>query len=709
MLRADAVVRLDGDGHAEALLHLDQCGALVVEHVERGGDRSLDRDVMPGILEQEFLDPPHHQQRHRGVGTDMARAATMRAGLHGRFEHRGADALAAHLHEAEMRDAADLNAGAVVLEAILQLLLDRPVVPVLLHVDEVDDDQSGEVAQAQLPRHFLRRFQIGLERGVLDVVLARRAAGVDVDGDQRLGLVDDEVSAALQRHLRLHHPVELRLDAGAREDGRRVAIGLDHLGVARHQHAHEILGLAIAFVAGNQDFVDVLVVEIANRALDQRPFLIDEGRGAGLKRQAADIFPQPHQVFVVALDLRLGAALAGGAQDDAHALRHFEVGNHFLEALAVLRIGDLARDAAAARGIGHQHRIAAGEREIGSERRALVAALFLDHLHEQDLPALDDFLDLVLAARRLAARAHFVERVLGADRLDFVAVAVRGVVIRRVVVIGGVMVVAALVGGFPGLVRDLFRYDLVIGVGSDGDVGFLIEDGGLGRVAVDSGRLVIVNVLCGVPVRCVFGGARFVAMIAVAAAAAAAASLAALLPLLAGVLFVLLVFGFLRFRAQQRLTIGDRDLVVVGMDFAEGEETVPVSAIFDEGCLKGRFDAGYAGEVDVSFELLLVLGFEIKFFDTVTANDNDAGFLRVGGVYQHFVGHYCVSPRQPPATAGRVGPIAVKRGCYRCRIIEWSLWEAETRKQGRPLPLRRGSMRYFLFLRLKPLRLSEPF
>ena len=149
-------------------------------------------------------------------------------------------------------------------------------------------------------------------------------------------------------------------------------------------------------------------------------FLVDERGRGGLQRQAADVFPQPHQIFVVALDLGLGAAFAGGAQDDAHALRHFEIGDHFLEALAVLRVGDLARDAAATRGVGHQHRIAAGEREISGEGRALVAALFLDDLHQQDLAALDDFLDLVVAARRLAAVAHFLERVFRADRFDLV-------------------------------------------------------------------------------------------------------------------------------------------------------------------------------------------------------------------------------------------------------------------------------------------------
>ena len=103
----------------------------------------------------------------------------------------------------------------------------------------------------------------------------------------------------------------------------------------------------------------------------------------------------------------------------AHALRHFEVADDLLEALAVGGVGDLARDAAAAGGVGHQHRIAAGERQVGGQRRALVAALFLDDLHQHHLPALDHFLDLVLAGRGARRRSRqLLERVLAADRLD---------------------------------------------------------------------------------------------------------------------------------------------------------------------------------------------------------------------------------------------------------------------------------------------------
>ncbi len=102
----------------------------------------------------------------------MTGAAAVRAGLHGRFQHAGADALARHFHETEMRDAAELDAGAVVvLQVILEALFDRTIVAVLLHVDEVDDDEAGKVAQAQLAGDLFGGLQIGVQRRLFDRML----------------------------------------------------------------------------------------------------------------------------------------------------------------------------------------------------------------------------------------------------------------------------------------------------------------------------------------------------------------------------------------------------------------------------------------------------------------------------------------------------------------------------------------------------------
>src|SRR5437899_10287364 len=118
----------------------------------------------------------------------MAAAAALRAGLRRTLQHAGADALARHFEQAEMRNAPDLDPRAVLPQAIAELALDRAVVALLVHVDEVDDDQAGEVAQAQLPRDFLRGLHVGLEGGILDMVFAGRSSGIDVDRYQRRGL-----------------------------------------------------------------------------------------------------------------------------------------------------------------------------------------------------------------------------------------------------------------------------------------------------------------------------------------------------------------------------------------------------------------------------------------------------------------------------------------------------------------------------------------
>src|SRR3546814_13695769 len=65
-------------------------------------------------------------------------------------------------------------------------------------------------------------------------------------------------------------------------------------------------------------------------------------------------------------------------------------------------------DPAAVRRVEHQHAITAREAEIGGQRRTLVAALFLDDLHQQHLPPADDILNLVAAAQREAAFAQVV-------------------------------------------------------------------------------------------------------------------------------------------------------------------------------------------------------------------------------------------------------------------------------------------------------------
>src|SRR6187402_1491535 len=85
---------------------------------------------------------------------------------------------------------------------------------------------------------------------------------------------------------------------------------------------------------------------------------------------------------------------------------------------------------------------------------------------------------------------------------------------------------------------------------------------------------------------------RFDCLVAAIAASTAAAATAIAAAALAILVLVVLFLGLGGFRTQQSLPVGDRDLVIVGVDFTKGEEAVTVPAIFDEGSLERRFYAG---------------------------------------------------------------------------------------------------------------------
>jgi hypothetical protein len=126
-------------------------------------------------------------------------------------------------------------------------------------------------------------------------------------------------------------------------------------------------------------------------------------------------------------------------------------------------------------------------------------------------------------------------------------------------------------------------------------------------------------------------GALAGAAITVAATVAARAALAALLVLFLGM--------GAAFFLEQRQPVRDRDLVVIRMDFGEGEEPVPVAAVIDESRLERGLHARHFRQIDVAAKLFLGGGFEIEFLDAITAQHHHPGLFRVGCVDEHFVGH----------------------------------------------------------------------
>ena len=127
-------------------------------------------------------------------------------------------------------------------------------------------------------------------------------------------------------------------------------------------------------------------------------------------------------------------------------------------------------------------------------------------------------------------------------------------------------------------------------------------------------------------------------------------------------------FGFL---FKQRLPVGDRDLVVVGMDFVEGQEAVAVAAVVDEGCLQRRFDARDLCQINVAAKQFARRRLVIELLYAAVAEHHHPSFLRVGGVDKHLVlvhaGNSCAR-RVAPSRPSDSSPAGVKRP-LRARIF----------------------------------------
>ena len=266
----------------------------------------------------------------------------------------------------------------------------------------------------QLPGDLVRGLEVRVVGGRLDVGAAGRARGVDVDRDERLGVVDHDAAAGGQGDRVRVRRLDLALDLEAREQRHVVGVELDlALRVARLEALHVLERALVGARLVDQHLADVVREVVAQRPRDRVALLVDEERRRALARRGDDGVPVGAQVVEVPLQFLGAAADAGGAHDRAHAVRYVQLVERVARHVAILAL-DAARDAARARVVRHQDQEASREADEGRERRALVAALLLLDLHEELLAFLEHVADVEAGAgRRLEAEIFardFLER-----------------------------------------------------------------------------------------------------------------------------------------------------------------------------------------------------------------------------------------------------------------------------------------------------------
>jgi hypothetical protein len=73
------------------------------------------------------------------------------------------------------------------------------------------------------------------------------------------------------------------------------------------------------------------------------------------------------------------------------------------------------------------------------------------------------------------------------------------------------------------------------------------------------------------------------------------------------------------------------------MDFAEGQETVAIAAVVDEGGLQRGLYARDLGEIDVAAQGFARGGFVVELLYPAVAQHHDPGLFRVRGIDEHLV------------------------------------------------------------------------
>ena len=91
---------------------------------------------------------------------------------------------------------------------------------------------------------------------------------------------------------------------------------------------------------------------------------------------------------------------------------------------------------------------------------------------------------------------------------------------------------------------------------------------------------------------------------------------------------------------QKRFAVGDRQLIVIGVDFGKRQEPVAIATIVDKGRLQGWFNPCHTGQIDVGFYRAAVCRFVVDLFDATINHNHDPGFITAGRVDKHFLAHH---------------------------------------------------------------------
>src|SRR6202011_5413920 len=328
----------------------------------------------------------------RGNGFDHSRAGAIRARLAEHALESLLGALASDAHQAKFVEGQRFRRRFIFFEGLLQREQNFVAIAALFHIDEVDDNDAAQIAQANLAHDFFHRFQIGFDDGVFQArgTFADEFAGVDVDGDQRFSVVDDNVAAGLEPHFGAQGFVEFVLDAELFEDGRFLGVQLDAADQLGLKTADEFDDLAEFFFAVDPDGGEIVANVIAQDAFDEIQISMEKRGSFALLAALLDFVPGSAEEFYVSANFFIGSAAGRGAYDEAAGIAAARFADEAAQTRAIVGAGDFARNTDVIDG-RHVHEETARQSDVTGDARTLFAEGLLGDLDDYILTSLEHF------------------------------------------------------------------------------------------------------------------------------------------------------------------------------------------------------------------------------------------------------------------------------------------------------------------------------
>jgi hypothetical protein len=211
----------------EPLFEFGEPAALLLDEEQRDFGGHLDRNPAMSTRGRHPAHHPFEPYQHRLERRHLAEARAVGAVLGVVVQQARTLALPRHFDQTQIRHREGLGARPVLAQFVAQVVDHCALVRLNLHVDEINHDDSADVAQTQLAGNLAGRLEVGAKNRLFLILLAGETARVHIDRDERLGVIDTDVAALLEPHLALECLLDLALDAERVEDGDLTAIQLD--------------------------------------------------------------------------------------------------------------------------------------------------------------------------------------------------------------------------------------------------------------------------------------------------------------------------------------------------------------------------------------------------------------------------------------------------------------------------------------------------